>query len=136
MPFDIGLGTRLYVEIDNDTNTYTELPALVSVKLPAAKVKEVQTPHLNQTSRINPRQPGSLDPGDLDFSIYYDSYWHLKLGTWAYAGDTKRWRAILPNGVRITFDGYLDEPEIEDLKNDEPVTIKVMVHLTTGTTLS
>ncbi len=137
MPFDIGLGTRLYVEVDTDTNIFTELPAVISIKLPAAKFKEIETPHLNQPTRVNPVQGGTGESGSLEVQLYYDYDVHVRFGTWAYAGDIKRYRGVLPNGRRLEFSGFLSsEPELDEIKTDDPVTMKIMIRLTGGTTLS
>lgn len=107
----IGYDTRFAIESTPGSDTYTELAEVYEITPPSSTIAKVQVTHMKSPGRRHEYIPGLTENGAASLQMNYvpGSASDLRLEALRASGQVVSMRITYPNGVTVTFDGFVEE---------------------------
>lgn len=106
----IGYGLTVEVETTAGSGTFTELAGVFDITPPSAEVEQVEVTSYKSPDRSREYIPGLVERGSAAGSMNYvpGSATDTFMLAWRTAAENREIRITYANGIRVSFDGYLE----------------------------
>jgi hypothetical protein len=131
--FTLGFGSIISVAT-TFAGTYAVVAQSRDLNSPESEVAKVKITNNSSPSNSQEYAAGLIDPGDVEFEWVYSKTQQATLyGYWsATPSTTLFWKEIFPDGSGYTFTGFITKISLETKTENEAITGKVSIALTTS----
>lgn len=107
----IGYDTRFEIETAPGSGTYVELEEVYEITPPSSTIDKIEVTHMRSPNRRREYIPGLTENGSASLSMNYvpGSASDLRIEELRINGTVLSMRITYPNGVTVTFDGFVEE---------------------------